>query len=67
MRTTLDLDDALVDALMVTYPGVSKTEAIENAVRGWLQGSASQRLRALAGKLDLEDRSSSMRRADRTG
>lgn len=67
MRTTLDLDDVLMDALMASYPGVSKTEAIERTVRSWLQDVASHRLRGLGGSLDLDDRSSAMRAVDRSG
>jgi len=67
MRTTLDLDDSLMDALLARYPGVSKTEAIERAVRSSLRDAAGLRLRQLAGTLDLEDCSPALRATDRTG
>lgn len=65
MRTTLDLDDELLVALVRRFPGTSKTEAIERAVRGFLVDDASRRLRDLAGTLDIVDVSADLRRADR--
>ena len=66
MRTTLDLDDSLMQALLLRFPGVSKTEAIERAVRAYLADSAVSGLRELAGHLDIDDVSTELRRADRT-
>ena len=66
VRTTLDLDDSLMRALLIRFPGASKTEAIERAVRGYLAESAVTRLRELAGTLDLADVSADLRRVDRT-
>lgn len=65
MRTTLDLDDALLAALIARYPGVSKTEAIQRAVRFFLTHDAVEQLRQLAGTVDVEDVSEQLRRADR--
>lgn len=65
MRTTLNLDDALVNALLARLPGVTKTAAIEQAVRGFLADDAAGRLRALAGTVDIDDVSKEMRRRDR--
>jgi Arc/MetJ family transcription regulator len=65
MRTTLDLDDALMAALLSRHPDLSKTEAIEAAVRAYLEDSAVARLRGLAGKLEIEDVSAELRRIDR--
>ncbi len=65
MRTTLDLDDALIDALRGRHPGVSRTEAIEIAVRFYLATDAVSRLRRLAGSLEVEDVSGSLRDRDR--
>lgn len=65
MRTTLDIDDALMEALLSRIPGVSKTEAIERALETFLSDDATARLRALAGKLEIEDVSAT-RRQDRT-
>ena len=66
MRTTLELDDALLAALMARLPGVSKTEAIQRAVRFYLAHDTVQQLRALAGTVEIDDVSEPLRRADRT-
>lgn len=65
VRTTLNLDDALLEALLARFPGVTKTEAIERAVRGFLAENATTRLRAMAGTVEIEDVSQEMRRHDR--
>jgi len=64
MKMTLDLDDALLKALLARHPGVSRTEAIELAVRTYLAGDAVNRLRRLAGSLNVED-PSRLRKRDR--
>jgi hypothetical protein len=65
MRTTLDLDDRLFEALMARYPGVTKTEAVERAIREHLARDAAHRLRELRGRVEIEDLSTELRR-DRT-
>lgn len=65
MRTTLDLDDELIAALLARYPGASKTEAIERAVRSYLLSDAATRLRELGGTMEIEDRSGELRTSDR--
>ncbi len=65
MRTTLDIDDTLMEALLSRVPGVTKTEAIERALRAFLADDAAARLRALAGVLEIEDISQDVRRSDR--
>lgn len=65
VRTTLELDDALLEALMARHPGASKTEAIETAVRTYLSTDSTARLRALAGGVEIVDVSAEMRRGDR--
>ena len=65
MRTTLNIDDALMAALLARVPGVTKTEAIERALRAFLADDATARLRSLAGTLDIEDVSQDLRRRDR--
>jgi hypothetical protein len=65
MRTTLDLDDALMQALLAAFPGVSKTEAIEAALAAYLAENAASWLRAQAGSVELEDVSAEFRRMDR--
>ena len=65
MRTTLDLDDALMAAVLAAFPGASKTEAIEAALAAYLAESAATWLRAQAGSVELEDVSVELRRIDR--
>ena len=65
MRTTLDLDDALIAGLAARHPGLSKTEAIELAVRTYLAADAAERLRRLAGAFEIEDVSQELRAVDR--
>jgi hypothetical protein len=66
IRTTLDIDDRLLEALQNRLPGRSKTEAIEHAIGEYLSGDAVRSLRAMAGTLEVEDVSSDLRRRDRT-
>lgn len=65
MRMTLDIDDALIEALMTRQPGVSKAEAVERAVRAYLADDAVTALRAMAGTVEIEDVSAELRRIDR--
>ncbi|MCZ7587529.1 MAG: type II toxin-antitoxin system VapB family antitoxin [Gaiella sp.] len=62
MRTTLDLDDRLFEALMSRYPGATKTEAVERAIREHLAVDALRRLRELRGRVEIENLSSELRR-----
>jgi hypothetical protein len=65
MRTTLDLDDALMEALMARHPGLSKTKAVEAAIEEHVRRGAVDRLLAMRGKIDIEDVSKEMRSIDR--
>ena len=65
MRTTLDIDDHLLEALLARHPGVSKREAVERAIAGYLSKDAAARTMALRGALDIEDVSADLRRVDR--
>jgi hypothetical protein len=49
MRTTLDIDDHLLEALMARSPGLSKTKAIERAIDHFVKADAYERVRALRG------------------
>jgi len=51
---------------MARFPGVSKTEAIQRAVRFYLTHDAVDQLRHLAGTFEIEDRSRQLRATDRT-
>jgi hypothetical protein len=65
MRTTLELDDHLMEALMARHPGASKTKAVEAAIEDHVRRDTVDRLLALRGKLDIEDVSKEMRALDR--
>lgn len=51
--------------LLARLPGRSKTEAVEHAIGAFLGSDAVDRLKALAGTLDIEDVSGELRRGDR--
>ena len=65
MRTTLDIDDSLMEALMARHPGLSKTKAVEIAIEDHVRRRAVDRLLEMRGKLDIEDVSKEMRAIDR--
>lgn len=64
MRTTLHIDDELLKSLLARHPGASKREAVERAIAEHLASDATARTRALAGRLEIDDVSAEMRRAD---
>ena len=65
MRTTLDIDDELMTNLLEQYPGKSKTQAIEQAIREHLYQTAAKELIAMAGTIDIdEDYLREMKEAD---
>jgi len=55
MRTTLDLDDGLMDALMARSKGKSKTRAVETAIADYLRRDAARGIHQLRGKVEFED------------
>lgn len=65
MRTTLDIDDHLMAALMARHPGMSKTKAVEAAIEDHVRRRAVDELLKMRGKLDIEDVSKEMRAIDR--
>jgi len=65
MRTTLDLDDRLMEALLARHPGESKTKAVEAAIEDHVRRKAVEGLLEMRGKLDIEDVSKEMRAIDR--
>jgi Bacterial antitoxin of type II TA system, VapB len=73
MRTTLDIADGLIDALMARYPDASKTEAIEIAIAAHLSEDAAAWLRAQAGTVAFDEdtwregRAVDRERAERVG
>jgi hypothetical protein len=66
IRTTLDIDDDLMRTLLARLPGRSKTDAIEHAIEAFLAGDAVDRLKGLAGTMEIVDVSHELRALDRT-
>ncbi len=65
MRTTLDIDDRLLEALMARSPGLSKTKAIERAIDHFVTQDVYESLRTLRGsRPDIVDVSIENRRID---
>lgn len=65
MRTTLDIDDDLLRALLARHPGVTKREAVERAISEYLAKDAAARTKALRGRVRIEDVSAELRSMDR--
>lgn len=65
IRTTLDIDDHLMESLMARYPGKSKTKAVEAAIAEHLRRGAVDWLLENAGKIEIDDVSKEMRALDR--
>jgi Arc/MetJ family transcription regulator len=66
MRTTLELDDELMNVLLARHPGASKREAVERAIRSYLEEDAATRVIGLLGQIDgIEDVSAELRKIDR--
>jgi len=65
MRTTLEIDDDLMEALLARHPGASKRQAVEEAIRTYLEREGSRRARDLVGRIEIEDDSEALRAADR--
>lgn len=65
MRTTLDLNDHLMKALLAQHPGMSKTKAVEMAIEDHVRRRAVDWLLKMRGQLDIEDVSKEMRGIDR--
>jgi hypothetical protein len=65
MRTTLDIDDDLLHALLARHPGATKREAVERAIADYLSKDAAARTKALRGRIRIEDISAELRSIDR--
>ena len=51
-----------MEALLARHPGASKREAVEHAIRAYLSLDAVDRIRSLAGRLEIDDASAELRR-----
>jgi hypothetical protein len=65
IRTTLDIDDRLMESLMARHPGESKTMAVEAAIAEHVRRGAVDWLLENAGGIEIEDVSKEMRAIDR--
>lgn len=65
MRTTLDLEDDLMKALMARHPEMTKTKAVETAIEDHVRRGAVDWLLRMRGKIEIEDVSKEMRAIDR--
>ena len=54
MRTTININDKLVHDLMECTNARTKTQAIETAIREYLDKKAIEDLIALSGKVDID-------------
>lgn len=54
MRTTLNLDGALIKELMAVTKAKTKTEAIHQALSEFVRRQKRHRLKALSGKIHLD-------------
>ncbi len=64
MRTTLDIDEKLMERLVKATGEKSKSKAVAKAIEGYLRRKAIEELIAMAGKIDIEDVSEKQREAD---
>ena len=55
MRTTLDIDEHLVDEVLTSTGEKSKSRAVAVVLEWYLRQKAIEELRAIAGKVELVD------------
>ena len=65
MRTTLDVDETLVEAVVEATGEKSKSKAVNKALQAYLRRKAINELRAMAGKIPIDDLREAQRAADR--
>ena len=66
-RTTLEIDDALLDAAVRASGSKTKTEAIETALRELIRARERERLRQELGTFELDLTLEQLRRQRRAG
>ena len=64
MRTTLDIDERLLNDVVKAVGVKGKSKAVEEALRLYLQGWAVKRLSELAGTIDIDYDKEEERRLD---
>ena len=65
MRTTLDLDPKLLEEVVKATGQRSKTKAVSKALELYIRRTKINELRAMAGKIQLDDTREEQRAADR--
>ena len=65
MRTTLDIDPDLMDRVVETTGERSKTRAVSKALEEYVRRVKINELRAMAGRIPLNDTREQQREADR--
>lgn len=65
MRTTLSIDDELTKDLMMSTGQKTPVAAIRQALQEYLQHARKQKVLALRGQVDVEDRWSELRQLER--
>ena len=65
MRTTLDIDERLLGAVVKATGEKSRSKAVQKVLEDYLRHRAIDELRGSAGKLELDDTQEEQRAADR--
>ena len=55
MRTTITVEDGVIEKLMKYTQSKTRTEAVNRALSDWVQHLKIEKLRSLKGKLYMED------------
>ena len=55
MRTTITVEDSVMEKLMKYTQSKTRTEAVNRALTDWVQHLKIEKLRSLRGKLYMED------------
>ena len=64
MRTTFDVDPDLIDAVVETTGERSKTKAVSKALEEYVRRTKIAELRAMAGRIHLDDTRQEQREVD---
>ena len=65
MRTTIDVDPRLLEDVVKATGQKTKSKAVNEAIREYLRRKAINELRAMAGKMQIDDLREEQRAADR--
>ncbi len=61
MRTTITVEDGVMEKLMKYTKSKTQTEAVNRALADWVQNQKMEKLRSLKGKFYIEDNWESLR------